>query len=123
MSLHQTFRVVALLCFAACLAVGVAGCSDPFGPDERMVVMDVAPRTVSCMGGEEGLRECLQVRWHPDTSWTFFYDGIAGFDYEAGFDYTVAIAMRRVLNPPADGSSHAFRLLAILRMEPHNPSP
>lgn len=84
--------------------------------------MDVAPQTVTCMGGEEGPRECLQVRQHPDTNWTYFYDWIAGFDYEPGFDYTITVAWRRVLNPPADGSSRAYRLLAILRKELQAPS-
>jgi hypothetical protein len=87
-----------------------------FGPSERIAVMDIASQRVPCVG--VGPQECLLVREHPDTAWSLFYDGIAGFDFEPGFEYTVRVAIRHVDNPPADGSSLAYRLLAILRKAP-----
>ena len=58
------------------------------------------------------------MREHPDTAWALFYDSIEGFEFEPGCEYTVRVAIRRVDNPPADGSSLAYRLLAILRKAP-----
>jgi hypothetical protein len=43
-----------------------------------------------------------------------FYDHIEGSHYEPGFQYVLRVAERHVQNPPADGSSLAYRLIAIL---------
>lgn len=46
-------------------------------------------------------------------------DGRAsGFSYEPGYRYTLRIARRVIENPPADGSSAAYRLLEILAKVP-----
>lgn len=78
--------------------------------------MDVAPARVACVG--VGPQECLRVRQHPNAAWTLLYDGIEGFTFEAGFEYTLRVAIRSVNNPPADGSSLAYRLLTVLRKAP-----
>ena len=95
---------------------GITGCSDLFGPTDRVVVMDIAPQRVPCVGA--GPMQCLSVRQHPDTAWTLFYDGIEGFSFEPGYEYTIRVAVRTVTNPPADGSSLAYRLLALIRKVP-----
>src|SRR5688572_16948858 len=102
---------------AAAVLVGSA-CGDLTAPVEWVVRMDVAPQRVSCVG--VGPQECLRVREHPNTAWKLFYHGIDGFEFEAGFEYTLRVAVRRIRNPPADGSSSTYRLLAILRKKPSN---
>jgi hypothetical protein len=97
----------------------LGGCSSLFGPDERVVVMDIAPQRVACVGMAP--QECLRVRQHPDTTWGLFYDGIEGFEFEAGFEYTIRVGVRSIRNPPQDSSSEAYRLLAILRKVPAQP--
>src|SRR2546430_4208341 len=62
---------------------GITACSDLFGPTERVVVMDIAPQRVPCVG--VGPMQCLSVREHPDTAWTLLYDGIEGFSFEPGY--------------------------------------
>lgn len=100
------------------LALGVAlTACDVFGPSERIAVMDIASERVPCVG--VGPQECFRVRERPDTAWALFYDSIEGFEFEPGFEYTVRVAIRRVDNPPADGSSLSYRLLAILHKTPH----
>jgi hypothetical protein len=102
------------------LAIALIGAAltacDVSGPSERIAVMDIASQRVPCVG--VGPQACFLVRQHPDTAWNLFYDGIEGFDFEPGFEYTVRVAIRHVDNPPADGSSLAYRLLAILRKAP-----
>src|SRR5256885_14866449 len=95
---------------------GITACSDLFGPRERVVVMDIAPQRVPCVG--VGPMQCLSVREHPDTAWTLLYDGIEGFSFEPGYQYTIRVAVRTVNNPPADGSSLAYRLLALITKVP-----
>src|SRR2546421_10766693 len=95
---------------------GITACSDLFGPKERVVVMDIAPQRVPCVG--VGPMQCLSVRERPDTAWTLLYDGIEGFSFEPGYQYTIRVAVRTVHNPPADGSSLAYRLLALIQKVP-----
>src|SRR2546430_8240294 len=92
---------------------GITACSDLFGPTERVVVMDIAPQRVPCVG--VGPMQCLSVREHPDTAWTLLYDGIEGFSFEPGYQYTIRVAVRTGNNPPADPSSLAYRLLALIK--------
>ena len=106
--LCRIFAGMALFASSACAI---------FGPDERVVVMDIAPQRVTCHGTSI-IQQCLSVRQHPDTTWTLFYDEIAGFQFEPGFEYTLVVAVRSVSNPPADGSSMAYRLLDIRRKVP-----
>ena len=85
--------------------------TDP--PFVRTEVMQVAAFRVDCVG--VGPQTCMQVRHHDDEPWSLFYDGIEGFTHEAGFAYELLVAVYRVPNPPADGSSVAYRLVKKLK--------
>jgi len=50
----------------------------------------------------------------PDEDWTLFYEAIDDFTHESGYHYVLRVARRVIPDPPADGSSYAYRLLAIL---------
>jgi hypothetical protein len=101
---------VALLCSVA------AACSSATGPGERALHLEVAEQRVPCVG--VGPQECLQVREQSDASWQLFYSHIEGFAYEPGFRYVLRVAERPVPNPPADGSSLAYRLLRVISKTP-----
>jgi hypothetical protein len=111
---HRDSLLVRAITIAA-LAL-LSACGNLFGPNERVVTMDIAPQLVACVGVAP--QQCLRVREHPDTAWTLFYTGIEGFQFEPGFEYTIRVAVRRISDPPADGSSLAYRLLSILRKVP-----
>jgi hypothetical protein len=96
--------------------LGAAACSSSTAPAERVVRLEIAERRVPCVG--VGPRECLQVRPQPDAPWQLFYDHIEGFTYEPGFRYVLSVARRGVANPPADGSSLAYRLLRVVSRAP-----
>ena len=95
-----------------CDGSSVAAQEERVAPGEEAVTLYVAAHTVSCVG--EGQRECLLVREDPTRAWSYFYDAIAGFEYRPGYTYTLRVAVRKIENPPADGSSRAYRLLRIL---------
>ena len=98
------------------MVIFLAACGGLFGPDARTVTLDVASQRVPCQG--VGPQECFRVREHPDTTWSLFYDAIEGFTFEPGFEYTIRVRVTEIANPPQDGSSAAYRLIAILRKEP-----
>ncbi len=78
--------------------------------------MEVAESRVACVA--VGPTECLQVRERPDAPWQLFYGGIEGFVYEPGFRWVLRIAVTPVQDPPADGSSLAYRLLHVVSKTP-----
>ncbi|HET7233406.1 MAG TPA: DUF4377 domain-containing protein [Longimicrobium sp.] len=112
-----------LLLTLALLAVpgAVSACSNATGavsieselrPGEQRATLYVGPRKVACSG--EGITECLLVRKSTSGQWQYFYDGIEGFAWEKDYTYQLSVAIREIPNPPADGSSRAYRLLKIV---------
>ena len=98
--------------------VGISACTASTGVDgqEEILVLEVAPGLVPCVG--EIVGRCIQVRTPGEEDWQIFYDPIDGFQHEEGVQYTLEVGRREVPNPPADGSSYAYRLIRILAQEP-----
>jgi hypothetical protein len=110
-------RSLLLLFLAGCdlqgdLAGTAHGVEAPLGREEVALTLYVAAHTSACVG--EALRPCLLVKERADGAWTFFYDSIEGFRHERGYAYTLRVARRPVADPPADGSSFAYRLLQVI---------
>lgn len=83
---------------------------------EEILVLEVAPQRVPCVGEMQDM--CLQVRSPGEEEWRKFYDTIEGFEHEEGVAYTLEVGRREILDPPADGSSYAWRLVRILEETP-----
>ena len=100
------------------LVLGASGCRAATGLEagEQVLTFDVAAARVPCVA--VGPRECLYVRVRPDPSWQLFYDPIEGFAHEPGYEYVLLVARRTVPDPPADGSSAAYRLLGVVSKLP-----
>lgn len=103
------------------MALAAVACGDgtgdggsPDGAVEKEIL--VAHFVSDCVG--VGPQECLNVRESTETEWTLWYDGIAGFEHEAGNDYRLLIRETTVDNPPADGSSIRWTLVSILETTP-----
>lgn len=108
-------RLRLTLLTALMVAAAATACSSSStGPE--VITLFVAPQQVDCVGLEP--RKCIQVREDPDEEWRIFYDGIEGFDFEAGFSYVLRVERRRVEDPPADGSSFRYVLLEVVSKEP-----
>ena len=97
---------------------GHGGASSPgttAGNEVDRVMMEIAPQRVPCVG--EARTRCLRVRVLPDTTWRLFYDRIEGFTFEEGYRWRLEVDRRHVPDPPADGSSLAYRLVRIVSRE------
>ena len=98
---------------AFALVLLAAGCSTPTEPTfVRTETMFVAAVTIDCVG--LGPMTCLQVRSHPAAAWSRFHGGIEGFSHVEGVEYELLVAVYRVHNPPADGSSVEYRLIRVV---------
>jgi hypothetical protein len=57
----------------------------------------------SCSGMSAQL--CYLTRDVGEADWSYFYDGIDGFEFEWGHSYRLTVIEHTIANPPADGSS------------------
>ncbi|MCL7972270.1 MAG: DUF4377 domain-containing protein, partial [marine benthic group bacterium] len=103
----QAIGAAALCAAAACGGEGAGG---PDAGVEKEVL--VAHFVSECTG--VGPQTCLNVRESEDAEWTLWYDGIEGFEHEAGYDYRLLVRETAVENPPADASSARWTLVEIL---------
>lgn len=99
---------VASLVFAA----WSSACASARAAQREVLVMDIAPRLVSCQG--EAKQLCMRVRLGRDTSWTLFYDRIDGFTHETGYRYRLEVERQVVERPPADASRFRYRLVRVV---------
>ncbi len=76
----------------------------------------IGPKLEDCTGA--GAQKCMMVRENPDEDYQYFYDPIAGFDYEEGYEYEIVVTVEKVENPPADGSSLKYSLVKIIDKTP-----
>ena len=72
----------------------------------------VGAEQVDCVG--VGPQKCLLVKENLDEDYTFFYDSIDGFEWEAGYEYELLVNVTEVENPPADASSLRYELVEVV---------
>ena len=108
-------RVVAALIFA------LAGCEPATGPQfERIARLEVASARVECPF-VAGPPECLSVRWEATEDWEPLRNGIEGFVYESGFEYSLEVAVfawRGPINPDQSWNHRLVRVLRKSRVRP-----
>lgn len=75
----------------------------------------VASKEVDCTG--VGPQKCLLIKENKDDQWTFFYQGIEGFNYEPGYEYALEIKKEKIENLPADASSVRYILVKEITKE------
>ncbi|EKE76599.1 DUF4377 domain-containing protein [Gallaecimonas xiamenensis] len=81
--------------------------------DGELMTLEVGPQQVDCVG--VGPRKCLVVDGEA------FYSDIAGFDFEAGFDYRLKVKRTEAFpkgQVPADASPYRYELMAVLDKTP-----
>ncbi len=81
---------------------------------DRQERLWIDSRTADCVG--VGPRKCLRVKRSADADWQLFYDSIAGFDYQEGYDYEVLVRVSERPDPPTDASSLIYELIEVTSM-------
>lgn len=102
--LRHIALAVAILCMA---------CDNPFSARTELELTVMEAR-VRCMGIFGQVESCLSVRWQGKTETEAFYDSIEGFTFVEGQRQRIRVERFTIKNPPADGSSYQYRLLAVL---------
>lgn len=87
--------------------------------NEEIEIWTLADRTQECIG--EGTMQCLLYKREGESTWQIQYDGVEGFNFEAGNHYRIRVRKEQVENPPADGSSIVYHLVEILEERPSRP--
>ena len=72
----------------------------------------VGPEQVDCTG--VGPQKCLLVKESADAEYTYFYDSIVGFTWEAGYEYELVVRVVNLPEPPLDASSLRYELIEIV---------
>jgi heat shock protein HslJ len=73
----------------------------------------VGPEQVDCVGVAP--QKCLLIKESIEDDYTYFYDAISGFAWEAGYEYELLVAISEVQEPiPADASSLNYQLIEIV---------
>lgn len=103
------------------LLIGIFGASFAISAQETdntatETLIHIAPQTQECTG--VGLQDCLIVRFEDDDFLSYFYDSINGFEFEAGFEYTLNVSITERENPPADASSLQYDLIEVVQQFP-----
>ncbi len=80
---------------------------------QETIKMQVKEQKVPCTGVAP--MECLEVKIGKEKEWTYFYDGIEGFDYEPGYIYRLKVEKtKRSGVIPADASAYTYKLKKVV---------
>ena len=121
---RQSSVLSLLITLTALVFAGCDDSTDPVGPGPdgpeyiETRVVAVGPTLAKCYG--VGLRTCMVV------DGLLFYDGIEGFEYEAGYNYRLRIGKYDPWGgrePPQDAGQYAYRLLEQLEKTPAPSTP
>lgn len=96
-------------------ALLLAACAASPSADTPTVTFQIAPYKLPCTGA--GLQLCYWVSRNGAKA-EYFYDEIAGFDYEWGYTYELLVEEVPVNHPPSDASSINYRLRELVRRDP-----
>jgi hypothetical protein len=138
MPMQKAMPMIDLRCAILLAAAAVLGCSGtpkttqpptkpdavetkPTPPSPAGQSFFVHESMVDCEGASP--MRCMQVRGSESEEWTWFYDGIEGFEHEEGYRYELRVEVTEVENPPADGSSKRYRLVEVVSKEKAEPTP
>lgn len=122
----MTIKKICVVLASICLFIMMTGCgapgselssNNPSEMDDNGIekTLFVGPERVDCVGVAP--QKCYKVREDPSEEWVFFYSEIAGFEYEAGYEYELLVREEKVTTPPADGSSLRWELIEVVGKE------
>ena len=105
-------KLILLLLTAFVVGLTIGCVPSTSGGDGQEITLFVGSELKDCVGVAP--MQCMQVKRSAEGEWEFFYDQIEGFAFEPGFEYELRVNQITVENPPADGSSLRYELVAVV---------
>lgn len=106
-------KIFILISIAAWFFMSACSNDEPKDTSELIHLWVSAQTTVT--DNHEAPIECMQVKYSLDGSWEpMLFGTIENFQYEKGVEYELSVIRTTLSNPPADGSSFAYRLERII---------
>lgn len=120
--MKSRITIITLFLLLTSLALAACGTQQPENQkeEEGTKTIYVGPQLVDCEGVAP--QQCLLIKEEPQAEYTLFYDPIAGFNYEEGYEYELRIKEETVENPPADSSSIKWTLVEEVSKIPAQPT-
>ena len=81
---------------------------------EETKIITLGPYKKRCVGAH-GERDCLMIYEGDATRWEFFFDGVAGFDFEPGYIYTLEVRLEDLGPYIQDTGRYAYHLVRIVQ--------
>ena len=106
-------RKYIILLFISAFALGACDKNEDYTVREWTVASQLG-----ISHGFHTLQPVLLVKANDDTSWRAVYEGIEGFDFEAGYEYRLRIKAEQLPDTPQDGSSIRYTLLEQISKTP-----
>ncbi len=78
--------------------------------DEHIEIITIGPYLQTCYG-VHGERDCVMEYNEDSGRWEFFYEPIQGFDFEAGFIYTLEVRLEDRGTEIQDVGRYAYHLV------------
>ena len=103
------------LFFSACVAAFMISCEGPAGPPGF--------DGLDGLDGQDGINILgsvfeIEGSFTFENDYTLFYDAIAGFEFEPGYEYELLVQVDPVENPPADASNLQYTLIEEVSKNP-----
>ena len=106
--------IIALLFLSAC---GVDNqLSSLIDEGEHIEIITIGPYIRQCYGAH-GERDCLMEYNENSEQWQFFYEHIQGFDFEAGFIYTLEVRLEDRGTEIQDVGRYAYHLVKVIEKQ------
>ena len=106
--MKSILSVFILILFASCHGFRSSG-SASSGQDRGVKQVIVASYRTDCFALTA--QSCYLIKQNQEDEWKFYYNELAGFDYEEGYEYELKVQVTPVDNPPAGGSSLKYTLV------------
>lgn len=97
--------------FILLISICITSCENNHLQETEKVLI-IASKKADCVG--VATLKCLLAKEKNQQNWTFFYDSIAGFEYEEGFEYEILVSEKEIENPAQDASSIKTTLIEVI---------
>ena len=109
--MKSILSVFILILFASCHGFRSSG-SASSGQDRGVKQVIVASYRTDCFALTA--QSCYLIKQNQEDEWKFYYNELAGFDYEEGYEYVISVKQKRNNNNINDASDVEYELIEVI---------